>query len=84
VTKEVYVATIMQMEVECASLTLIVTLIFFTLSIWNFEGGNLICIDVVVIWVVRVIDCLATKLQGRFLSHGVVNSLGVVYPQYWL
>jgi hypothetical protein len=36
-------------------------------------------------WVVRVIDCLVTlKLQGRCLTHGMVDNLGVVYPQYWL
>jgi hypothetical protein len=36
-------------------------------------------------WVVRVIDCLVIlKLQGRCLIHGMMDNLGVVYPQYWL
>jgi hypothetical protein len=39
VTKEVYVATIMQMEAKCVGLTLTLTF-FFTLSIWNLEGGE--------------------------------------------
>ncbi len=56
----------------------------FTLFIWNLEGHNLTCIDVVVIQVVGVVDCLATKLQGGFLALDVMDSLGVVYPQYWL
>jgi hypothetical protein len=54
---------------------------FFTLSIWNLERGSLICIDVLV---VKVVDYLATKLRGRFPTHGVIDNLGVVYPQYWL
>jgi hypothetical protein len=33
---------------------------------------------------VGVIDCLIVKLQGRFSIHGIMNNLGVVYPQYWL
>jgi len=33
----------------------------------------LICIDVVV---VRVVDCLAKKLQGRFPVHGVIDNIG--------
>jgi hypothetical protein len=24
------------------------------------------------------------KLQGRCPTHGMMDSLGVVYPQYWL
>jgi hypothetical protein len=39
---------------------------------------------VVVIWVVGATDCLAAKLQRRFHAHDVMDSLGVVYPQYWL
>jgi hypothetical protein len=27
---------------------------------------------------------LVKELQGRFLAHGVMDNLGVVYPQYWL
>jgi hypothetical protein len=58
----------MWVEAKCAGLTLTPTLIFFTLSIW----------------VVRDVDCLATKLQGRFPTYGVIDSFGVVYPQYWI
>jgi hypothetical protein len=54
------------------------------LFIWNLEGGSLICIDVVVIWVVGAIDCLAAKLERRFLTYDVMESLGVMHPQYWL
>jgi hypothetical protein len=50
----------------------------------EFGRGSLICIDVVVIWVVGATDCLAAKLQGRFHAHDVMDSSGVVYPQYWL
>jgi hypothetical protein len=32
----------------------------------------------------RVVDYLVNKLEGRFLAHGVMDSLNVVYPQYWL
>jgi hypothetical protein len=35
-------------------------------------------------WVVGTIDYLVAKLQGKFLTHGVMDSFGVVYPQYWL
>jgi hypothetical protein len=38
----------------------------------------------VVIWVVRVVDCFVVELQGRFLAHDVMDNWGVVYPQYWL
>lgn len=34
--------------------------------------------------VLRVVECLVAKLQARFLVHKVNDSLGVVYPQYWL
>jgi hypothetical protein len=87
VTKEVYVTTVMRVEVECESLTLTLTLtlIFFHFVYLEFgKGGGLICIDVVVIWVVSDVDCLAIKLQVRFLIHDVMDNLGVVYPQYWL
>ncbi len=57
---------------------------FCTLFVWNLEGGSLIWIDVVVIWVVGATDCLAAKLQRRFHAHDVMDSSGVVYPQYWL
>jgi hypothetical protein len=70
-------------EAKCVSLTQ--TLIFFALCLFGFwKGGSLICIDVVVIWVVGAIDCLAAKLQGRFHAHDVMDNSGVVYPQYWL
>jgi hypothetical protein len=63
VTKEVYVTTIMRVEVECESLTLTLTLNFFSFCLFGiWKGGSLICIDVVVIWVVSVVDCLAIKL----------------------
>jgi len=65
VTKEVYVTTIMRVEVECESctLTLTLTLNFFSFCLFEiWKGGSLICIDVVVIWVVSVVDCLAIKL----------------------
>ncbi len=34
--------------------------------------------------VLGVVDCLVAKFQARFLVHKVNDSLGVVYPQYWL
>ncbi len=33
---------------------------------------------------VKVIDYLTMKLQGRFSIHGIMDNLGVVYPQYLL
>ncbi len=88
VTRKVYVTSIVWVEVECIGLTLtiiyFICFIFFTLSIWNLEGRSLICIDVVIIWVVRAIDCLAAKLERKFLTYDVMESLGVMYPQYWL
>jgi hypothetical protein len=27
---------------------------------------------------------LVRALEIRFLAHGVMNALGIVYPQYWL
>jgi hypothetical protein len=33
---------------------------------------------------VKVIDYLIANLQGRFSSHGIMDNLGMVYPQYWL
>jgi hypothetical protein len=30
----------------------------------------------------RVIDCLVKDLEERFPTHGVMDSMGVVYPQY--
>ncbi len=35
-------------------------------------------------WVVGIIDYLVAKLQRKFPTHGVMDSFGVVYPQYWL
>jgi hypothetical protein len=35
-------------------------------------------------WVVGTIDYLVAKLQGKFPTHGVMDSFGVVYPHYWL
>ncbi len=35
-------------------------------------------------WVVGTIDYLVAKLQRKFPTHGVMDSFGVVYPQYWL
>ncbi len=29
-----------------------------------------------------VVDYLIKELEGRFLAHGLMDSLGVVYPQY--
>ncbi len=34
--------------------------------------------------VLGVVDFLVAKLQVRFLVHKVIDSLGVVYPLYWL
>ncbi len=45
-TIKVYVVAIMRVEAKCVGLTLTLTLIFFfILSIWNLEGGSVICID---------------------------------------
>jgi hypothetical protein len=41
-------------------------------GIW--KGGSLICINVVVIWVVRAVDYFVAKLQGRFLAHDVMDN----------
>jgi hypothetical protein len=30
----------------------------------------------------RVVDCLVKELEERFLAHGVMDSMGVVYLQY--
>jgi len=58
---------------------------FFALCLFGiWKGGSLICIDVVVIWVVGATYCLAAKLQRRFHVHDVMDSSGVVHPQYWL
>jgi hypothetical protein len=57
---------------------------FGTLFVWNLEGGNLICIYVLVIWVVRPTNWLIAKLQRRFHAHDLMDCSGVVYPQYWL
>jgi hypothetical protein len=54
----------MQMEIKCAGVTLTPSLIFFfTLFIWNLEGGggSMICINVVVIWVVGVTNYFVAK-----------------------
>jgi hypothetical protein len=32
---------------------------------------------------VKVIDFLIVKLQGRFSIHGIMHNLSVVYSQYW-
>jgi hypothetical protein len=32
----------------------------------------------------RVIETLIQKLETRFLDHGVMDALGIVYPQHWL
>jgi hypothetical protein len=34
--------------------------------------------------VVRVVDRILIKLEGTFHGHGIMDSFGVVYPQYWL
>jgi hypothetical protein len=33
---------------------------------------------------VGVIKTLIQELETRFLAHGVMDALGIVYPQYWL
>jgi len=33
---------------------------------------------------VETIDYLLKDLEGRFPTHGVMDNMGVVYPQYWL
>jgi len=30
-------------------------------------------------WVITVIECLVEKLQGIFLTHGVMHNVGVMY-----
>ncbi len=32
----------------------------------------------------EVVDCLVKDLEGRFPIHGMMDNMGVVYPQYWL
>ncbi len=32
----------------------------------------------------RVIKTLIQKLETRFLDHGVMDALEIVYPQHWL
>jgi hypothetical protein len=32
----------------------------------------------------KIIDYLVKDPEGKFLTHGVMDSMGVVYPQYWL
>jgi hypothetical protein len=32
---------------------------------------------------VGVIDYLIVKLEGSFFINGIMDNLGVVYPQYW-
>jgi hypothetical protein len=31
-------------------------------------------------WVATATECLVEKLQGKFSIHGIMDSLGVVYP----
>ncbi len=38
--------------------------------------------DVYVWTLVGVADFLVAQLQGRFLAYEIIDSLGVVYPQY--
>jgi hypothetical protein len=33
---------------------------------------------------VGTIENLMRELEIKFLAHGVMNDLGIVYPQYWL
>ncbi len=28
--------------------------------------------------------CLISELQSHFPAHGVIEALGVVFPQYWM
>jgi len=32
----------------------------------------------------KAIENLMRELEIRFLAHGVMNALGIVYPRYWL
>jgi hypothetical protein len=32
----------------------------------------------------RAAKTLIQQLETRFLAHGVMDALGIVYPQYWL
>jgi hypothetical protein len=32
----------------------------------------------------KVANCLVKDLERRFLTHGVMDNMGVLYPQYWL
>jgi hypothetical protein len=33
---------------------------------------------------VRAVETLIQELETRFLTHGVMDVLRIVYPQYWL
>jgi hypothetical protein len=65
--------------------------IFFTLTFFIFAiciTFSLFIITCIGFWnmtwvsMKRVTDCLLKKLEGKLFAHGMMDNLGVVYPQY--
>ncbi len=51
------------------------------LQIWLSKVVLLLCnVDALV----GATETLIQELETRFLAHGVMDALGIVYPQYWL
>jgi hypothetical protein len=51
------------------------------LQVWFSKTILLLCnVDVLV----RATKTLIQELETRFLTHGVMDVLGIMYPQHWL
>lgn len=48
------------------------------------RDGFEIVIKVVKAQCTTAFNLLVTKLEQRFPNHGLMNALGIIYPQYWL
>jgi len=83
VTKDVYVATIAQVEVNYASSFLHFNIFWFC----NLFYFCIFCNHMIRFWNLtwvslnaRVVNCLIKELEGRFLAHWLMDNLGVGYP----
>jgi hypothetical protein len=51
------------------------------LQVWLSKVILLLCnVDALV----GAVETLIQELETRFLAHGVMDVLGITYPQYWL
>ncbi len=87
VTREVYVTFITQVEAKCKNKVSPLSFCLFQFCPLNNLNFRVCFVALNWMWqlgFVGVVYFFVIKLHGRFLVHGFMDNLGVVYPQYWL